>query len=75
MGDNNANASGADADFDLTQFYPVFFEEAGENLDQLEQILLGLDLGSANGEELNGIFRCAHSIKGGAATFGFSDVT
>ena len=79
MGETTADAIGTDmdsgADFDLTQFYQIFFEEAGENLDQLEQILLTLDLGSANDEELNGIFRCAHSIKGGAATFGFSDVT
>ena len=75
MGDNNAEAAGAGTDFDLTQFYPIFFEEAGENLDQMEQILLGLDLDNTNDEALNGIFRCAHSIKGGAATFGFSDVT
>ena len=74
MGETTADATGIGTDFDLTQFYPVFFEEAGENLDQLEQNLLSLDLGSANDEELNGIFRCAHSIKGGAATFGFSDV-
>lgn len=70
----DAYQEGAGADFDLTQFYQIFFEEAGENLDQMEHILLDLDLTSANDEELNGIFRCAHSIKGGAATFGFSDV-
>ncbi len=62
------------ADFDLTQFYQIFFEEAGENLDQMEQMLLDLDPAATEDEELNGIFRCAHSIKGGAATFGFSDV-
>jgi two-component system chemotaxis sensor kinase CheA len=60
--------------FDLTQFYQIFFEEAGENLDQMEQMLLALDLAQADDEELNAIFRCAHSIKGGAATFGFADV-
>ncbi|WP_375575062.1 chemotaxis protein CheW [Paracidovorax oryzae] len=65
---------GAGGDFDLSQFYQIFFEEAGENLDQMEHMLLDLDLSAANDEELNGIFRCAHSIKGGAATFGFSDV-
>ena len=65
---------GGGADFDLSQFYQIFFEEAGENLDQMEQMLLDLDLSAANDEELNGIFRCAHSIKGGSATFGFSDV-
>ncbi len=61
-------------DIDLSQFYQIFFEEAGENLDQMEQMLLSLDLEKADDEELNAIFRCAHSIKGGAATFGFSDV-
>ena len=61
-------------DFDLTQFYAIFFEEAGENLDQMEQMLLALDVEAAEDEELNAIFRCAHSIKGGAATFGFADV-
>ncbi|MDR2300324.1 MAG: chemotaxis protein CheW [Comamonas sp.] len=73
MADLHQDGSGAD--FDLSQFYQIFFEEASENLDQMEQMLLSLDLSAANDEELNGIFRCAHSIKGGAATFGFSDVT
>ncbi len=62
------------AGIDLSQFYQVFFEEAGENLATMEQMLLSLDLTSANDEELNAVFRCAHSVKGGAATFGFSDV-
>ncbi len=74
MADTQHDAGGAGADFDLTQFYQIFFEEAGENLDQMEQMLLSLDLSAANDEELNGIFRCAHSIKGGSATFGFADV-
>lgn len=74
MAESYQEGSGAGADFDLSQFYQIFFEEAGENLDQMEQMLLDLDLSSANDEELNGIFRCAHSIKGGSATFGFSDV-
>jgi two-component system chemotaxis sensor kinase CheA len=59
---------------DLTQFYQIFFEEAGENLDLMEQMLLNLNLETADDEVLNGIFRCAHSVKGGAATFGFADV-
>jgi two-component system chemotaxis sensor kinase CheA len=67
----NANVS---AGIDLTQFHQVFFEEAGENLDTMERLLLEIDLVSADDEELNAIFRCAHSVKGGAATFGFSDV-
>jgi two-component system chemotaxis sensor kinase CheA len=74
MAETYQEGTGAGADFDLSQFYQIFFEEAGENLDQMEQMLLDLDLSNADDEELNGIFRCAHSIKGGSATFGFSDV-
>ena len=73
MADLHQDSANSGADFDLSQFYQIFFEEASENLDQMEQMLLSLDLSAANDEELNGIFRCAHSIKGGAATFGFSD--
>ena len=62
------------AGIDLSQFYQVFFEEAGENLENMEQLLMKLDIEAADDEELNAIFRCAHSIKGGAATFGFTDV-
>jgi two-component system chemotaxis sensor kinase CheA len=74
MAEGHQEGSGAGDAFDLTQFYQIFFEEAGENLDQMEQMLLNLNLETADDEELNGIFRCAHSVKGGAATFGFSDV-
>lgn len=74
MSEAHQESSGSGADFDLSQFYQIFFEEAGENLDLMEQMLLILNLESADDEELNGIFRCAHSVKGGAATFGFSDV-
>lgn len=74
MAEAHQEGSGSGVDFDLSQFYQIFFEEAGENLDLMEQMLLSLNLETADDEELNGIFRCAHSVKGGAATFGFSDV-
>src|SRR5260370_20323177 len=61
-------------DFDLTPFYAVFFEEARENLANMESMLLDIDTSRPTDEELNAIFRVAHSIKGGAATFGFADV-
>jgi two-component system chemotaxis sensor kinase CheA len=72
MSDTNTDHGGAG--IDLSQFYQVFFEEAGENLDRMEQQLLAVDIEAADDEELNSIFRCAHSVKGGAATFGFADV-
>jgi two-component system, chemotaxis family, sensor kinase CheA len=75
MGDISSNeAANAAAGIDLSQFFQVFFEEAGENLESMEQKLLNLDIENPDDEEMNAIFRCAHSVKGGAATFGFSDV-
>jgi len=60
--------------FDLSQFYTVFFEEARENLANMESMLLDIDIAHPSDEELNAIFRVAHSIKGGAATFSFTEV-
>ncbi|MFO1253635.1 MAG: chemotaxis protein CheW [Inhella sp.] len=74
MGEMTNEGANLGAGIDLSQFYQVFFEEAGENLDNMEQLLLNVNVEAADDEELNAIFRCAHSIKGGAATFGFSDV-
>ncbi|KAF0165559.1 MAG: two-component system chemotaxis family sensor kinase CheA [Rhodocyclaceae bacterium] len=59
---------------DMSQFYQVFFEEAQEHLDSMESLLLGLDIGAPDAEQLNAIFRAAHSIKGSAGTFGFTDL-
>src|SRR5258706_2477604 len=74
MGDMTTEGANVGAGIDLSQFYQVFFEEAGENLERMEAQLLEIDIEAADDEELNSIFRCAHSVKGGAATFGFSDV-
>lgn len=60
---------------DLSQFSQAFFVEAIELLAQMEQLLLELDVTSPDSEQLNAIFRAAHSIKGGAATFGFTALT
>ncbi len=51
---------------DLEQFYEVFFEESSELLAEMESCLLGLDVNSPDMEDMNAIFRAAHSIKGGA---------
>lgn len=57
---------------DISDFYQTFFDEADELLADMEQHLLNLDLEAPDSEQLNAIFRAAHSIKGGAGTFGFS---
>ncbi|GAA0630262.1 chemotaxis protein CheA [Halomonas beimenensis] len=56
---------------DITDFYDTFFEEAEELLADMERHLLELDVEEPDAEQLNAIFRAAHSIKGGAGTFGF----
>src|SRR5580658_10119766 len=60
---------------DLTQFHDTFFEESFEALGSMEAALLKLSAGEADAELINTIFRVAHSIKGGSATFGFAEVT
>jgi len=59
---------------DITQFHETFFEESFEGLDIMESGLLNLDTGAADNDTVNSIFRAAHSIKGGSATFGFTEV-
>ncbi|MEO8331993.1 MAG: chemotaxis protein CheW [Gallionella sp.] len=60
---------------DMSQFYQVFFEETVEHLGSMESLLLALDLDAPDADQLNAIFRAAHSIKGGSGTFGFTDMT
>src|SRR5579871_6560170 len=60
---------------DLTQFHATFYEESDEAVAAMEAALLNLEVGSVDPEAINTIFRVAHSIKGGAATFGFSQIT
>ena len=66
--------TGPDA-IDLKRFNQVFFEECAEHLAEMEQILISLSDQGPDQEQLNAIFRAAHSIKGGAGIFGFDDMT
>ncbi|UMR30194.1 chemotaxis protein CheA [Massilia sp. MB5] len=60
---------------DISQFFQVFFDEAEELLAEMERLLLAVDVEAPTEEDLNAIFRTAHSVKGGASTFGLSDMT
>lgn len=60
---------------DMSQFYQVFFDETEELLAEMEKLLLAIDVSNPDEEDLNAIFRAAHSIKGGAGTFGLNDLT
>jgi len=61
-------------DIDLTQFHEIFYEESLEGLGAMESGLLNLDIGTPDVEVINTVFRAAHSIKGGAGTFGLMDI-
>ncbi|TWI66636.1 two-component system chemotaxis sensor kinase CheA [Pseudoduganella lurida] len=60
---------------DISQFFQVFFDEAEELLAEMERLLLAVDVAAPTDEDLNAIFRTAHSVKGGAGTFGLTDMT
>jgi len=62
------------AAIDLSRFQATFFVESREGLDAMETGLLSLESGNAEAETVNTIFRAAHSIKGGSATFGFKAI-
>ncbi len=59
---------------DLQRFHATFFEESRENLDAMESGLLDLEAGRGGVDTIHTVFRAAHSIKGGSATFGFTAV-
>ena len=59
---------------DMQRFHATFFEESREGLEAMESGLLSLEQGSRDGDLINSIFRAAHSIKGGSATFGFEAI-
>jgi two-component system chemotaxis sensor kinase CheA len=60
---------------DMSQFFQVFFDETEELLAEMEKLLLAIHVAKPDSEDLNAIFRAAHSIKGGASTFGLTDLT
>ena len=60
---------------DLSRFIATFFDETQEHLESIEERAMTLGRGDPDPETLNAIFRAAHSIKGGAGTFGFTQLT
>jgi two-component system chemotaxis sensor kinase CheA len=57
---------------DLSQFFQTFFDEATDHLADMERLLLQIDVTAPVADDLDSVFRAAHSIKGGAGIFGFT---
>ena len=70
-----SNSASQGGGIDMSQFFQVFFDECAEHLATMESLLLAIDPATASSDDLNAIFRAAHSMKGGAGTFGFTDMT
>lgn len=62
-------------DLDMAEIHAIFFEESAEGVDVMESGLLNLTPDNIDVETINNIFRAAHSMKGGAATFGFLEIS
>ena len=60
---------------DMNQYLEIFIEESHEHLQSLNQSLLGLETNPKDMQILNEIFRVAHTIKGMAATMGYTKMT
>lgn len=58
----------------MDEIRQIFVAECADGLDEIESGLLDLEKGTDTQETINDIFRGAHSIKGGAATFGYKHI-
>jgi two-component system chemotaxis sensor kinase CheA len=56
------------------EFVEVFREEATARLDAIDELLIGLDAGEADGDAVDALFREFHTIKGAAGLVGLDDV-
>ena len=71
----SSSSSGSGALGDTSDFRAIFFEEADEHVAAIESVLLRLNQAAPDAEDLNAIFRAAHSIKGTSGMLGFSEIT
>ncbi len=58
-------------EMDMSQYLGAFLDEAGDNLQRLDDLLLSLEKDTTNMDVVNEIFRAAHTLKGMSATMGF----
>jgi two-component system chemotaxis sensor kinase CheA len=71
----SSSSSGSGGLGDTSDFRAIFFEEADEHVAAIESVLLRLNQAAPDSEDLNAIFRAAHSIKGTSGMLGFTEIT
>ena len=71
---NPRTSAGTGALGDGGAFRAIFFDEADEHLANIETVLLRMDVDAPAADDLNAIFRAAHSIKGSGAMLGFAEI-
>jgi two-component system chemotaxis sensor kinase CheA len=71
----STSSSGSGGLGDTSDFRAIFFEEADEHVAAIESVLLRLNQAAPDAEDLNAIFRAAHSIKGTSGMLGFTEIT
>ena len=61
-------------DLDISQYINIFVEEAKEHLQNMNDVLLELEKDFSHIENINEIFRVAHTLKGMSGTMGFHNM-
>jgi two-component system chemotaxis sensor kinase CheA len=60
------------SELDMSQYLGIFLDEAGEQLQQLDEAIVKLEQTPDDLDLLNTIFRAAHTLKGSSASMGFN---
>ncbi|GAG47140.1 unnamed protein product, partial [marine sediment metagenome] len=63
------------ADFDASEFFDLFVQEAKEQIEALDRALIGLEQQPHAPDLIEQIFRAAHSLKASAASQGFEEMS
>ncbi len=59
----------------MDSLFQLFYDEANEMVEGMEQVLLALEGGEPDPETVNALFRYAHSFKGNSAAMGFTHLS
>jgi two-component system chemotaxis sensor kinase CheA len=60
---------------ELSAYLPLFIEESKEYIQQISDNLLRLEREARDAEAINEVFRAVHTLKGMAATMGYSEIS